>query len=380
MQITAKMALLGILAFTPAMSRAEESSLVTDPATVVASPVVTPEAPKAAEGLRMSGLVYSDYYWVAASHSPSLIGSDSQNQLNGVWLRRVWLTGDKDLGNGFSTRLRLEFNGADFQAATTTTHITPYLKDAWIKWSYADHHRVAFGLVETASIGYVEKHWGYRAVEKTPLDLQGWANTREQGLSLDGEFGSLGYQLVAGDGTSGGVTPQILDNGKKIQLGLSQALPAGLSLWVYGDLKAASNGFIAPNPYVYTLQAFFGWKTAAARAGLLYGRQATVVRPSFNDETVKELVSLYAVSKVWGKDSAYARVDHLLWNTVDKGGQAYLNLAKQRSTFGIVGLDYPLTPGVNLEPNVEFAYYQNDGGGPVSNQDVTPRVTVAWAF
>ena len=332
---------------------------------------------QASEGLRFSGSVWADYYWVAAQHEGALNGSAGQNGLNGVWFRRILLSGDDDFGNGFSSRLRLEMDGADFQAPTGTALVTPFVKEAWIRYAFQQGPSLAFGQVESASIGYLERQWGYRSVERTPLDLQGWASSIDQGLSLEGSLGDLGYQVVAGNGT--GPDSQGIDNGKNVELALSAALPAGLSVWTYGDLKAAHDGFVGPDAYTYTLQGFLGWKAEAGRVGLLYARQV-LADPATAGETVKELLSAYAVARVWGQASAYVRVDHLLWGTLDRGGEAYLDLARQRSTLGIVGLDYPLTPALKLQPNVEMAYYQNDAGGAVASQDVIPRLTVAWDF
>jgi hypothetical protein len=239
------------------------------------------------------------------------------------------------------------------------------------------------GLIDSGAISFVEDQWGLRSVERTPLDLQGWVSTRDEGASADGSVGPLGYHLgygngmVPGWGSTGGL------NQKRLDLALNARLGAGWVAWTEGELTSSPSGDYGPDPagsrYDYTLQAFAGWNAGSNRAGFLYARQV-LVTSSTGAESVKELVSAYGVMKVLPWLSAYARFDHLLWGTIDKAGISYLDLAAQRSTLGILGLDIPLGPNASLQPNVELAYYQNDQGGPVADQDVMPRLTFAARY
>lgn len=370
MSLRSSFALVLALAAAP-LAAAEKPAAAPAAAEAAPAPLATPAPSPEAKlpELRFSGVVVGDYFLIASHHEGRYSG------LNGTVLRRVWLTADRDFGSGLSARLRYEINQADFSKPAAA--MTPYLKDAWLRWAWADKQKASLGLIESGTVGFVEKQWGLRSVEKSPLDLQGWEPTREQGLGLEGELGAFSYAAVYGNGAS--TNSQALDNGKKGALALGWALPAGFSAWACGSLKAAPSGVASPDPYTYVLQGFAGWKSPAARAGLLYARKVQV-RPASADETVSELVSAYLVAKVWGPASAFARFDHLLWNSLDAGGEAWLQLGKQRSSLAILGLDYPLAPGLNLQPNVEAIYYQDDGGGAVLTQDVIPRLTFAWTF
>ena len=76
---------------------------------------------RAEEG-RISGYMFGDLYWVAANHDASLEGN------NGFWFRRIYITYDRGLAEGFSTRLRMEMSSpGDF---TTSGKIEPFVKDA----------------------------------------------------------------------------------------------------------------------------------------------------------------------------------------------------------------------------------------------------------
>jgi hypothetical protein len=318
---------------------------------------------------RLSGLLYGDYYQVAAHHDGRLEG------LDGVWIRRIFLTYDKDLKDSLAWRLRFEASSDDF-SKTITANTVPWVKDAWVRWDYADGQKAYLGLMESPAFGWLDKQWGLRSVEKTPLDLQGWIPTREQGLGAEGKLGATEYFLTLGNGSGEG--SEANDNGKRTSLRLNRDFGKA-SAMIYGDLASSSTGIFAPEPYGYTLQAFLGCKGDLGRLGATYGRQVQVL-PATNDEKVKELLSAYAVLGLRPSLQGFARVDHLLWGTVEKAGIKYLDLAPQRGTLGIVGLDWKATADLALQPNVEFCYYQNDSGGPVASQDVIPRMTFYVQF
>ena len=344
-------------------------------ALAVAVPLKADDAAAAAPSgptVRATGMLFADYYWVADHHLSPVAN-------NGVQFRRIWLGADADFGGGFSGRVRLEMASGDFTSNSNSAWAAPVVKDAWVKYAYAEHQAASFGLIEGVVLAPVEKLWGLRSVEKTPLDLQGWEPTREQGLSLTGELGQTNYGVVLSNGAN--LANQGDNSGKKVGLTATQSLPANLLLSLAGDYTDSFSGTDLPG-YSYLLQALLGYKTDALRAGLQYDRTVAVSDSSgaWVEARPKELVSAFVVARVWGDASAFARVDHLLWGTVDKGGETYLELSKQRSTLSILGLDYPLAKGLNLQPNVEWVNYQNDGGGAVSQAECIPRVTVAYVF
>jgi hypothetical protein len=345
-----------------------------------AAPVV-PSGPT----IKATGMMFADYYWLT-EHNPGANGvTTTPLANNGVQFRRIWLGADADYGSGFSARVRLEMASGDFSSNSNSAWAAPVVKDAWVKYAYADKQAASFGLIEGIVLGPVEKLWGLRSVEKTPLDLQGWEPTREQGLSLTGDLGQTNYGVVLSNGAN--LANQGNNSGKKVGLTVTQTLPASLLVSVSGDYSdnfygedlPYVNGSTQPG-YSYLLQGLVGYKTDALRAGLQYDRQVSVNNVKGTESYPRQLVSAFVVAKVWGAASAFARIDHLLYGTTDKGNEAYLELSKQRSTLSILGLDYPLAKGLNLQPNVEWVNYQNDKGGAVPSADCIPRVTLAYVF
>ncbi len=138
-------------------------------AETVVQPVV--QEPTQDQAVKISGLVFGDYYWVASNHNNSLEDS------NGFWLRRMYLTFDKPLTKTIDTRLRFEMNSAgDF---STKSKLDPFVKDAYVRWKFSKLHQAYIGLSSTPTWNVVEGFWGYRSIEKTILDLQKFGNSRD---------------------------------------------------------------------------------------------------------------------------------------------------------------------------------------------------------
>jgi len=130
-------------------------------------------SPLFAQGGKISGYMFGDYYYVAANHN-----RDLENQ-NGFWFRRIYFTYDKGLSEAFAIRFRLEFNSpGDF---STKAKLEPYIKDAYLQWK-APRHSILFGVSPAPTWEVIETVWGYRSVGKTPLDLQKFGDSRDFGM------------------------------------------------------------------------------------------------------------------------------------------------------------------------------------------------------
>ena len=152
------------------------------PAASLAQATASPPAakPEEAPAFKISGLVYGDYYYVAASHR------DELEDQNGFWIRRLYFTYDHTLSKALSLRVRLEANSkGDFESTGVNT---PYVKDAWLKWTFGAH-ALTFGLAPTPNIDFVDAFQGYRSVEKSPIDLYRWDSSRDLGLLVQGGLG-----------------------------------------------------------------------------------------------------------------------------------------------------------------------------------------------
>src|SRR5512137_940288 len=131
---------------------------------------------------KLSGMAFGDYYWVAANQLDSL-----KNQ-NGFWLRRIYFTVDQTIATGWDTRFRLEA-ASPGTFGTSAATITSFVKDAYLRWQ-PGLHAVIIGISPSPTFDVIEGIWGYRDVEKTPLDLQKLGSSREFGIAVKGAFDS----------------------------------------------------------------------------------------------------------------------------------------------------------------------------------------------
>ena len=143
---------------------------------VPVEPAAPPAAP-AAVPYKFSGLVFGDYYAFTNSHLPAW-----ENQ-HGLWLRRIYFTFDYTFSPKITTRFRLEANSnGKLQGGS----LNPYVKDAYLRWTYHGRQQVTLGIQPSLTFDYIESVWGLRHIEKTPLDLYRVDSSRDTGITFSG--------------------------------------------------------------------------------------------------------------------------------------------------------------------------------------------------
>lgn len=317
----------------------------------------------------LSGKVYSDYYWMAEHHDEQIEGK------NGFWIRRIYLTYNRDLNDSFSSRVRLEMNSAgDFQ---TSTAMLPEVKDAYLKWQN-DSHQILVGISSTPTFSLAEDVWGYRAVEKSPLDLYDFGSSRDLGLSFKGELGQAGklnYHFFLGNGNSN--RPDI-DKGKKLMLSLSYDITEQLVIEGYLDLNDT-----ADNPNMRdsrTAQIFAGYQSNEFNLGALYAYQHRDALLGQGASKL-DLISVFGTRKINESVNGFLRIDHLFDPYEGGSGNAYIPFAENAlsSTFIVGGADFRLEENIRLMPNIEAIIYGENRVGPAGT-DVIPRLTLFYSF
>lgn len=314
----------------------------------------------------LQGTVFGDFYWIPYNHNPDLEGN------NGFWIRRIYLTYERKISESFSSRLRLEMNDpGDF---TTSTKMTPVVKDAYLKWS-SERHAMYAGISSTPTWGLVEDVWGYRSVEKSPLDLQKLGSSRDFGISLQGSLDSdqkLDYHFMFGNGNSNG--PE-LNKGKKIMLSLGYELTEQLIIEAYGDYNEQSG-----NLNTSTLQGFLGYRSDPLNAGLLYAVQLIDDGLITGNQQLK-IASAFAHFSITEKTRGFLRIDHMFNPNPAGNNIDYLPLSTiAESTLMIGGIDVALDDKVHLMPNVEAVVYGESDTGVTPNPDLIPRLTLSYDF
>lgn len=312
--------------------------------------------------VKVSGLAYGDYYWLASSHD------DATDNSHGLWFRRLDVTVDGDLNESFSTRVRLEADSpGDF---LEKAKLEPFVKDLWLRWE-SGAHGVVFGLSPTPTWSVIEKTWGYRMVEKTPADLFNLGSSRDIGLAAQGSFGEgelVRYHAMVGNGNS---TSSETDLGKRAMLSIGLYPTENLILEAYGDLTEWDDG-----PTRVTMQAFAAYVTDAMRFGLQFIRQSRYVA-----ELDLEVASAFGVVRVTDSISILARYDRTLDPIPGASKISYVPFADDAQlNFVLLGLDLSPHESVKIVPNVEAVFYSDVPAGTSLDTDLVARLTVFWKF
>lgn len=205
-----------------------------------------------AQSLDLGGRAYVDYFYTLTTPNAAAEG------LHGFTYRRLYLTADYTLSEDFEGRARLEAN----EGTTGPNGPVPYVKDLYLTWQYSGEHSATLGVTSPPAFDVSDDIWGYRSLEKTLLDLQGIASSRDFGLRFDGPLGSgelLSYAVMLANNS--GVRPET-DAYKRIYGQLVGTPTNRLTLVAGADVAGYEEG-----PGV-RLSAFGSYETELFRVGL----------------------------------------------------------------------------------------------------------------
>ena len=335
----------------------------TKPVAPAAQTAPVPKPAEPATAGKISGYVFGDYYYFGSSHDTKF---ESQN---GFWLRRAYFTYDQTLGDGFSSRLRLEMNST---GDLTNAKLTPFVKDAYLKWTRGAHALVV-GISGTPTFEYIESFWGYRFIEKTPLDLQRWDGSRDLGVAAQGTLDAaktVNYHVMFGNGSD---TGSEVNKNKTVRVAFSVRGKSGFAVEGYADWQDQP-----ADADRNTAQIFVGYRKASGRVGVQYSQQTR--RSAAAASATVQLASAFAVGKVNEKNFVVARFDRMFDPNSDGAKVPYLPFnTEAKSSLGIIGWDFVPNANVHISPNVEFVKYGNVRGAKVGS-DVVPRLTLYYMW
>lgn len=308
---------------------------------------------------------FGDAYWVAESHDPEVEGE------NGFWIRRIYLTLDHEISERLDFRLRFEAaSPGDFRSSD---RIEPFVKDAWVRWQ-GDRTALYAGLAPTPTWEAVEGFWGYRSVEKTPIDLQRMGSSRDLGVALRGSFDPgrrFRYHAMLGNGSG---TRGETNEGKKAMLSLGYYPSEAFFAEVYGDFEDRDD-----DEERTTAQALVGVRWGNGRAGLQLAHQER--EPVFGPSVELDLASVFAVVELGERVNALGRVDRMFDPNPDAGRIPYIPFSpRAESTFVLAGLEVLLDDSLSLVPNVEAVFYDDAVEGEEPDTTVMPRLTLVLRF
>lgn len=313
---------------------------------------------------KFSGLMFGDYYYALKNHDAVVKGN------NGFWFRRIYFTYDNTLTDKIAMRFRLEMNSpGDFKTSTT---LIPFVKDAYLS-AKIGKHTLMLGLIGTPTYDNVEDFWGYRAMEKTPIDLFKFGNSRDFGIGLKGALDNkktLTYTIVFGNGSN---TKSETDHGKAVYGRINFQPTSALFFELYADYINMGNESSAN-----IFQAFAGVKGKWGRSGLNFGLRHT--RQTGSSSNIK-FVSLFGVFKLCQKLELVGRYDRLLDPNPNGGKIEYIPMASNaKANVLLAGLGWSLSENVKVIPNVKVVFYDKPESGAKPSSDFYTYLTLYFKF
>ncbi len=321
----------------------------------------------------IDGYMFGEYYYVL-NHNDS----DIENR-QGFWFRRIYFTYNNGLAENIKMRLRLEFNSpGDFTSSST---LTPAVKDAYLSYKTGGQE-VKFGIISTPTFDLIEGFWGYRSLEKTPLDLQKMASSRDFGIGLKGNIDAgkkVSYNLMFGNGASNkGET----DAGKKFYASLAFKPVNSLIIEVYGDYESQKD-----DKTYYVYQGFVGYRDSWGRIGAMYARRhfKQEIAGASDMTNDYDMISAFAVVKASEKVDIIARYDRNFGDGFEQNYSghsiSYIPFADNAVSDLIIGaISWQASKNVWLIPNVKYVFYDEPDLGVKPSEDIYANMTVYFKF
>ena len=324
------------------------------------------EASKESSG-KFSGYMIGDYYYNASHHNSDL------NELHGFWFRRIYFTYDYNINNRFSSRLRLEMNNDGNY--TDAEVVVPFVKDAYLSYKFGNQ-KAYFGISAPPTFSVIEKIWGYRSVERTALDLQRMASSRDFGLSVKGQFDSAGkfkYHVMYGNGSG---NKQEIDKGKSFMTSFSYWATKEIVLEIYGDYADRPG-----KADTYIEQAFIGYKRDNLHGGIQFSHQTLEGKNGSSDEINLNILSIFLSGKVSNNIKLIGRIDKMFEPNPFGEDIAYTPYDNTASfTMFLAGVDYKVADGVSIIPNIKYVKYDENDEGITPINDTYAWLTLYWKF
>lgn len=217
---------------------------------------------------KVKGAIFGDYYYVAGADTGFKKSTSKNLQSNAVLkkaheynafvLRRanfgyeytfaptamayVAIEADESVFASTYALTTTSASGNVTSATLTGTNINkdlPFLKDAFIKWTFIKNHDLYIGRQGSFMFEGAEKNWGLRWIEKTIMDLRGIEPSRDNAVSVRGKFleGKLMYSAMLGNNSGTGAETDLQ---KKGYMNLGYKITDSAEVFVFADyLKKA---------------------------------------------------------------------------------------------------------------------------------------------
>ncbi len=338
---------------------------------------------------KISGTFFADYYYNVSrdgnfgSLSNTALGGEEG--VNGLQIRRIYLSYDYRFNSNLSTRLRLESDEANFTSnldGDKANKFSMFVKDAYLDWGFSEGHKLIVGIQPTPAFSASESNWGNRYIEKTIMDLRKIVPSRDLALSLKGKMDANGmfkYWLMYGNNGAG--SPE-KDKYKRYFAQLEVLPLANFNFTLYGDFQSRAsidNFFVAGETLsnnILTSAFYAGYKMKDKFSAGMEVYFRTV-------QNGYQLADAYTDSKGFGvsvfgtyhfsqKVNAFGRFDNFEPNSHE-------NATNDKRHLIIGGLAFRPNSQLTVSPNFLVETYEGSGADEVDSS-VTARLTASWSF
>jgi hypothetical protein len=335
---------------------------------------------------KFSGLMFGDFYDFETYYQDNAPGTETPvDGQYGFWMRRIYFTYDVAFSDKITSRFRIEANSnGKFQGG----NLDPYVKDAWIKWTYTGKQQVTLGIQPSLTFDWIEGFWGLRHIEKTPADLYKIDSSRDFGIKFSGPvfFDGLSYAFQFGNDSGNGSET---DKYKVYRVEGRYDRKTGFGANVVYD-----NSNRDDDADRETWSGFAGYRTDTWRVGGNYITQDREAKRSSEDQRTQN-IEIWSLFGVWeflpDKASLFARYDDV---SGDLGGETtglpgaegidyWMLSSREPFQTYILGGEWYILPKVRLSPNVEWAKYDNDPDPilfPGRDEERIYRLTFFWSW
>lgn len=296
---------------------------------------------------RFKGYVIGEYYLVGQHHDEDFQGR------HGFWFRRIYFTYDRSLAKEVKMRLRLEMNSpGDF---TSSLPLTPVVKDAYLSFK-GFRQLITVGLQPTPTFDQIEKIWGYRALEKTPVDLYRLRSARDFGLAIKGSLSQrcqVEYTLMYANGSA---LRGEINRGKMFYARLNTQPWPGFYVELYGDYETQ-----ADQRRAWFGQGFAAFQGKWGRIGL----QIAHKHFSLNGQAFNyQIFSLFLVFPLKNRVGLVSRLDVTAGNGFKEWFRGervpYIPLATNSPPRLVLGaLSWQVAKDIWIIPNIKYVFYHS---------------------
>ena len=151
-----------------------------------------------------SGVTYFNYTYD--------LTQDAENDA-GFGLKRVYFTYEQKLSENLSYKFQTDIGqieifdelieeAGEITINTKNTQFVAYLKNAKVDWNLGGGSlgKLTFGMQGMNIFNVTEKTWGFRFIEKSPMDLNKFSSSADMGIGYSGKFNNLNYSFMYTNG------------------------------------------------------------------------------------------------------------------------------------------------------------------------------------